>query len=100
MAAQAALPPDLTKDDIQYILEYLNMYLNKTILEMLMHGVTLWSIFTSSTQSMSIGRCIMVLIIFSLYVFATVAISDNWAFTHHWTSWLSKSNGDAKSFGD
>ena len=39
MAVQAAsLPPDLTSDDIHYILEVLDMNLNTIILQAFMHG--------------------------------------------------------------
>ncbi len=37
MAAQAVLSPDLTDDDIHYIFESLDVSLNSTILQMLMH---------------------------------------------------------------
>ncbi|KAK0218758.1 hypothetical protein IW262DRAFT_1297903 [Armillaria fumosa] len=81
--AQAALPSDLTNDDIQYILEFSDALLNSTILEILMHGVTLWSIFRSPTKSISIGRYIMVLIVLALYILATVARGDDWAIIHY-----------------
>ncbi len=38
MMVQAALPSDLTNDDIHAIIELLNTYLNIVILQALMHG--------------------------------------------------------------
>ncbi len=38
MAAQAALPPDLTNDDIYFIMGGLDVELNATILQALLHG--------------------------------------------------------------
>ncbi len=38
MAAQVALPPDLTEDDIHYILESLDVYLNSIMLQIFMYG--------------------------------------------------------------
>ncbi len=38
MAAQAALPPGLTDDDIHHIFKYLDMYLNSVIIQALIHG--------------------------------------------------------------
>ncbi|KAK0447375.1 uncharacterized protein EV420DRAFT_1713622 [Desarmillaria tabescens] len=90
MAAQAALPPDLTDDDIHFILENLDMNLNCMILQALTHGlytgvlgVTLWSIFRGSTKNASIVRYVMVLAIIALYVLATIALGPLWALTRH-----------------
>ncbi|KAG7442240.1 uncharacterized protein BT62DRAFT_996787 [Guyanagaster necrorhizus] len=84
-----SLPPDLTDDDIHAIFESLDVYLNTTILQALTHRlytgiliVTFWSIFRS-TKNSTVGRCIMVLAISSLYVLASVALGEVWAFTHH-----------------
>ncbi|KAK0226792.1 hypothetical protein EDD85DRAFT_795112 [Armillaria nabsnona] len=89
MAAQATLPPGLTADDIHFMFEYLDMQLNTTILWALMHGlytgvlgVTLWTIFRISTKNTSIGRSIMLVAIFALYILATIALGEVWAFTH------------------
>ncbi|KAK0234661.1 hypothetical protein EDD85DRAFT_969542 [Armillaria nabsnona] len=90
MAVQAVLPSDLTNDDIQYILEDLDIYLNSSILQALMHGlfagitgVTLWTIFRSSTKNFSIGRYIVVFTIFALYVLSAISLGKNWTYLHH-----------------
>ncbi|SJL06623.1 uncharacterized protein ARMOST_09965 [Armillaria ostoyae] len=90
MAAQAALPPDLTSDDIHYIFESLDMFLNGTILQTLMHGfytgvlgVTLWSIFNSFAKNSSITRYMMIFIILMLYILTTILLGELWASIYH-----------------
>ncbi|PBK63594.1 hypothetical protein ARMSODRAFT_1023796 [Armillaria solidipes] len=92
MAAQAALLPDLTNDDIYLIISISDVKLNTTILQALLHGfytgvlgVTLWTIFIvrSSTKNSSIGRYVMVFTIFILYMLATILFGENWASVHH-----------------
>ncbi|KAK0234649.1 hypothetical protein EDD85DRAFT_955483 [Armillaria nabsnona] len=88
MAVQAALPPYLTSDDIHAIFEDLNVYLNCTILQALMHG-KLHSLCMSHSgasklyQNTSIGRYAMVLAILALYILATIELGEFWADIHH-----------------
>ncbi|KAK0436453.1 hypothetical protein EV421DRAFT_1980957 [Armillaria borealis] len=90
MAAQAALPPDLTSDDIHVIFEILDVNLNTIILQALLHGfytgvlgVTLWSVFRRSIKNLSMGRYAMILIIFVLYILATISLGKFWEYAHH-----------------
>ncbi|PBK63612.1 hypothetical protein ARMSODRAFT_1023814 [Armillaria solidipes] len=89
MVVQAALSPDLTNDDIHFILEVLDTNLNTTILRALMHGlytsvlgITLWSIFRSSSKNSFIGRYAMVFTIFTLYILATIVLGEFWTHMH------------------
>ncbi|SJL16133.1 uncharacterized protein ARMOST_19652 [Armillaria ostoyae] len=89
---QAALPPHLTDDDIHVIFERLDMYLDTTILQALIHGfytgvlsVTLWAIFRNFEKNTSIGcqRYVMVVTIFALYLLATISLGEYWVLMHH-----------------
>ncbi|KAK0502340.1 hypothetical protein EDD18DRAFT_1427185 [Armillaria luteobubalina] len=76
MTAQAALPSNLTSDDIHHILEILDISLNSIILQALMH-------VRRSFPNPHIGRCLMLLAISMLYILATIQLGETWAFIHY-----------------
>ncbi|KAK0473578.1 hypothetical protein IW261DRAFT_1423499 [Armillaria novae-zelandiae] len=83
MTVHAALPSDFTSDEISYILEILDLFLNSIMLQALTHGVTLWAIFRSSTKNSSIVRYVLVFAIFMLYILATIELYKIWASLHY-----------------
>ncbi|SJL18783.1 uncharacterized protein ARMOST_22383 [Armillaria ostoyae] len=80
-------PPDLSEDDRRVMFEYLDMILNRMILEHLLHGVytgiitvTLWTIFTSTKR---LHNTFLRTIIIILYFLLTITFAMNWEFEHH-----------------
>ncbi|KAK0429766.1 hypothetical protein EV421DRAFT_516068 [Armillaria borealis] len=79
-----ALPLDLSPDDKSDIIYWLDLTLNRMILQALLHGlytgivtVTLWVIFSSPKRLCSTFLC---MIIIALYFLSTIALGSSWAF--------------------
>ncbi|KAK0244810.1 hypothetical protein EDD85DRAFT_979839 [Armillaria nabsnona] len=79
-------PPDLSQDDKRAIFSTLDLYLNRLILESLLHGVytgivtvTLWTMFTSTKR---LHGTFLRTIIIMLYVLRMVAFVMEWTFAH------------------
>ncbi|PBK62544.1 hypothetical protein ARMSODRAFT_1089115 [Armillaria solidipes] len=80
-SAMRTSPPDLSQDDRIAIFHDLDLYLNTTILQALLHGlytgivaITLWTIFSSPT------KIFLRIVIITLYALLTIAFAMNWAF--------------------
>ncbi|KAK0244814.1 hypothetical protein EDD85DRAFT_932816 [Armillaria nabsnona] len=79
-----ASPLDLSADDKGVIIYWLDLTLNRMILQALLHGlytgtvtVTLWVIFSSPKRLRSTFLCT---IIITLYFLSTIALGSSWAF--------------------
>ncbi|PBK62558.1 hypothetical protein ARMSODRAFT_1089125 [Armillaria solidipes] len=79
-----ALPLDLSPDDKSDIMYWLDLTLNRMILQALLHGlytgivtVTLWVIFSSPKRLRSTFLCT---IIIALYFISSIAFGSSWAF--------------------
>ncbi|PBK96189.1 hypothetical protein ARMGADRAFT_1163716 [Armillaria gallica] len=77
-----ASPPDLSQDDMDIIFCWLDVSLNRMILQALLHGksippVTLWVIYSSPKRLRSTFVCT---IIIALYVLSTIEFGSSWVF--------------------
>ncbi|KAK0460265.1 uncharacterized protein EV420DRAFT_1641606 [Desarmillaria tabescens] len=79
--------PDLSQDDINIIIGTLDLNLNTTILQALLHGlytgivaVTLWTMFSSPKRLHGIFLRTVIII---LNVLATITFAMGWAFIRH-----------------